>query len=56
MTVGYRHNRDRQTLHYILFQRHRCFCWQHRRNPAGPRGGSLHTRRAAPTRGKPRMW
>jgi hypothetical protein len=25
MTVGYRHNRDRQTLHYIFFQRHRCF-------------------------------
>ena len=37
MTVGYRHNRDRQTLHYIFFQHHRCFCWQHRRNPACPR-------------------
>ena len=36
MAVGYRHNRDRQTLHYIFFQHHRCFCWQHRRNPAAP--------------------
>jgi hypothetical protein len=40
MTVGYRHNRDRQTLHYICFQGHRCFCWQHRRIPTGPRGGA----------------
>ena len=45
MAVGYRHNRDRQPLLYIFSQHHRCLYWQHRRNPAGPRGGSLNTRR-----------